>query len=817
MKFSKTIIAFFLISMMSFPLFSQNNQRTIRVKDGNRAPINYNINATLGGDNVPASLKIEIVADNLQVHRNTGSNSWSYQWFDWSDHPGRGVHIYIDGSYYYVNNSTDIYVDGVPAGSSLSYYEDSYGIPFDRLDITRIDDYNATLKFIRINYLEAFLTINYPPESDYINFTWELKNISNSAMNDLRFFQGGDTYSYGSDFGYGYWDAPRNTVGCQKEDNGQTVSVFLQSIEIPYQHESANWGFYSGVESHVMDNALTGEVITNTSHDNAIALEWRQASLGVDETWEIHTIEKYSDKEITNLVVIAPLNEVIYQGETKYLTFDVKNYSAETVTDITLDKIIDLPDWTVNIVNPTTTFDLLSLEEIDVTIQVVCPTDEIPGTIAKLTLEANADDETADDKAYIEVLSLLPIFTNQPENQDICNESEPVSFTTLGENVLGYQWQKLIGETWTVVIDDGIFSGASTNTLNISNSTDLIGIYFRCMMANNSGDVYSDSVRIIDDNSPPVADAISLPDVTGQCQVDGIAPPTATDACDGSIIGVTETEFPVVKDSTIVWTFTDSKGNISYIIQDIIISDLTPPVPDLDDLPDVNGECSTTVSTIPTATDNCSGQVFGTTTDPLTYNELGSYLITWTYEDNNENTITQNQTINVIDTKPNVETKDTTIIMSSESTETITITPEDINNGSFDECGIDSMYLDINTFTVADVGENLVHLTVVDIAGQDASKSAIVTIILDYELQIPNFVSPDNDGVNDYWKIIGLEKLEGYTLNIFNKLGEVIYHTENYDNTWNATYNGKELPDGTYYYVFKSIDNSYNGYISVIR
>lgn len=815
MKLSKFTIVLIFLAMMSLNLISQTHLRPISQKNGTQAPMNYNVNTTLGGDNVLSSLKVEIVGDNLQIHRNIGLGSWEYQYFEWSDHPARDIHLYIDGQFYYVNSSTDIYVDGYPSGDNLSYYENSNGIPYDRVDITQIDNYNATVKLTKANVIEATLSINYPPESDYINYAWEIKNISNSTMNDLRFFEGGDTYSYGDDYGIGYWDEPSNTVGCQKPGNGGIVSVFLQALEVPFQHESSYWGWSSGVESHVMNNALTGDVVT-VSHDNAIALEWRKAPLEVGETWEIHTIEKYSDKDITNLMVTAPYNETIYQGETKYLTFNIKNNSPETVTDIELNEIVDLSGWTTTIVNPTGTFELASLEDIDVTVSVTCPLSEEVGNIAKVTLQASANDQTADDKAYVEVLSIMPSCVVNPTDQDVCSPDEAVSFFVVSDNATDYQWQKNTG-VWTNIIDDDIFSGANNDTLYISNSTDLVGVEFRCLMANVYGDAWSESAAIIGDNTPPTPDALTLPDIIGQCEVTSIAPPTATDECEGNIIGTTDALFPITDSSTIIWTFEDSFGNTSFLVQDVLIDDITAPVPDISTLPTISGNCSTTVNDIPTATDNCEGQILGTTSDNLYYDQEGSYIITWDYTDNKGNSTSQNQNVMVVDDKPIPVTKDTSFTLISTSSDSIKITPADIDDGSYDDCELDSMYLDKTTFTVDDAGENIVNLTVVDSRGNDSTKSAIVTILLDYTLQIPNFISPNNDGINDFWEITGIQKLDGYKLDIFNKIGETIYHSDAYDNTWNATFNGKELPDGTYYYVFKNDVNSYSGYISVIR
>lgn len=80
--------------------------------------------------------------------------------------------------------------------------------------------------------------------------------------------------------------------------------------------------------------------------------------------------------------------------------------------------------------------------------------------------------------------------------------------------------------------------------------------------------------------------------------------------------------------------------------------DTFPPVPDLAELPTVRGQCSATMTTVVTATDNCAGTVTGTTTDPLSYTEQGTYTVTWTFDDGNGNSTTQIQTVIVKDLTP---------------------------------------------------------------------------------------------------------------------------------------------------------------------
>jgi gliding motility-associated-like protein len=62
---------------------------------------------------------------------------------------------------------------------------------------------------------------------------------------------------------------------------------------------------------------------------------------------------------------------------------------------------------------------------------------------------------------------------------------------------------------------------------------------------------------------------------------------------------------------------------------------------------------------------------------------------------------------------------------------------------------------------------------------------------------IPNIITPNADGQNDYWKIPGLPA--GSSLQLFNRWGQQVYHTASYTNDWDA----KDLPAGTYYYVLE--------------
>jgi len=90
-------------------------------------------------------------------------------------------------------------------------------------------------------------------------------------------------------------------------------------------------------------------------------------------------------------------------------------------------------------------------------------------------------------------------------------------------------------------------------------------------------------------------------------------------------------------------------------------------------------------------------------------------------------------------------------------------------------------------------------------------------LILFYdELFIPNAFSPNGDGVNDYWEILGLQNYPGNKLQIFNRLGIKLYETTDYQNDWGGTYKGEKVENGVYFYQLYLSDNVLEkGYIFI--
>lgn len=88
------------------------------------------------------------------------------------------------------------------------------------------------------------------------------------------------------------------------------------------------------------------------------------------------------------------------------------------------------------------------------------------------------------------------------------------------------------------------------------------------------------------------------------------------------------------------------------------------------------------------------------------------------------------------------------------------------------------------------------------------------------QLPSADLVSPNGDGSNDYWKIRNVYLYSEYTLQIYDQNSQLVYSVaRNYNNDWDAKLNGQTLPNGIYYYTFKSNtdDKLFKGYITVLK
>lgn len=92
-----------------------------------------------------------------------------------------------------------------------------------------------------------------------------------------------------------------------------------------------------------------------------------------------------------------------------------------------------------------------------------------------------------------------------------------------------------------------------------------------------------------------------------------------------------------------------------------------------------------------------------------------------------------------------------------------------------------------------------------------------VKVTITYTIFIPNVFSPNGDGKNDRFVIVRLQHFPGSSLKVFNRWGNQVYASANYDNTWDG---GGQVP-GTYYYVLILKDGTettyYKGWVQILH
>lgn len=90
--------------------------------------------------------------------------------------------------------------------------------------------------------------------------------------------------------------------------------------------------------------------------------------------------------------------------------------------------------------------------------------------------------------------------------------------------------------------------------------------------------------------------------------------------------------------------------------------------------------------------------------------------------------------------------------------------------------------------------------------------NTLVTIQVtdDRDCVIPTVITPNKDGLNDELFINCLESgnFPNNEIIIYNQWGDEVFTAAPYQNNWEGTHDGKDLPDGTYYMVFKLDDNA---------
>ncbi|MEM7085250.1 MAG: HYR domain-containing protein [Bacteroidota bacterium] len=244
-------------------------------------------------------------------------------------------------------------------------------------------------------------------------------------------------------------------------------------------------------------------------------------------------------------------------------------------------------------------------------------------------------------------------------------------------------------------------------------------------------------VTVIDDIDPTIACPADIAVNTDADLCSAVVTFPDAIALDNCTVTVAQTgglpsgsAFPVGV-STVEYTATDSSGNTAVCTFTVTVTDNEPPLAVCQDIT-VQLDATGTVTITPTdvdggSSDNCGVASLAIDIDTFTCADVGPNDVTLTVTDVNGNTSTCIAVVTVEDNVPPVAVcMDITVELDVNGT--VTITGTDVAGASTDACSIDTIELDIDTFTCDDVGDNTVTVTVTDVNGNVSTCTAIVTV-----------------------------------------------------------------------------------------
>ncbi|MFY0625047.1 MAG: T9SS type A sorting domain-containing protein [Reichenbachiella sp.] len=252
----------------------------------------------------------------------------------------------------------------------------------------------------------------------------------------------------------------------------------------------------------------------------------------------------------------------------------------------------------------------------------------------------------------------------------------------------------------------------------------------------------SATITVMDEIAP----TIIVQNVTVELDAQGNAMITAADVDNGSSDNCTGSETLIVDldqlsfdctdlgENTVLLIVEDESGNQSSenatvtVIDNIAPTLVTKNVTlSLDETGNVSVEQADVITSV---VDNCTTELnlaISFSTSDFSCADLGEHTIDVIVTDASSNSVTETAVVTIIDDEaPVAIAQDINVRLDANNSATISAL--DINNGSTDNCNNMSVSLDITSFTLADLGQNTVTLTVTDGANNSSTATAVVTV-----------------------------------------------------------------------------------------
>lgn len=390
--------------------------------------------------------------------------------------------------------------------------------------------------------------------------------------------------------------------------------------------------------------------------------------------------------------------------------------------------------------------------------------------------------------------------------------------------------------TYTATDSSGRTASVTFNVVVTENVAPVFDCPVSPIMVNIGGGILSDpSGFLLSASATPNCDAVvltyNLPNATDNCVTPTVTLLQGLPSGDLFQIGFNELLFRAV----------DSSGNLAQCAVFIEVTGLPALEASVDPNPGCVGEMVTiSTANIPGATYTWIGPVTSTT-NTVTINSLSSqndgiYIVS---ADIN-GCVTPADTVTVFLTTQPVAMNDLTY--SINPGETLTFPSVLINDqlspafdfGICDVTALSGLMMNTadGTFTYTageEPGMVSFFYTVCSRSCELEDQAAVTITINDTKcVFIPNIITPNGDGINDWFEIpcIDTGLFRENSLVVYSQWGDKVFEASPYSNdpasAWRGTLNGepgKDVPDGVYFYVFKAGGNvaPMKGFLEVFR
>ena len=232
----------------------------------------------------------------------------------------------------------------------------------------------------------------------------------------------------------------------------------------------------------------------------------------------------------------------------------------------------------------------------------------------------------------------------------------------------------------------------------------------------------------------------------------------STDACGIASMSLDKTSFNCTNmgGNLVKMTVVDNSNNNNFCLSIISVVDNVAPIALCQNhtvqLDASGGGLITTTDIDNGSTDACGIQSLSLDNNSFSCSDVGANTVTLTVTDNNGNTSTCQATITVEDNiAPTALCNDVSISLDGNGNGALSVS--DVNNNSFDNCGIASMVLSQTVFNCSDMGAKVITLTVIDI--NDNSSTCISNISTEISGALEDGWTGTDIGQvtvgNDYW------------------------------------------------------------------